>query len=103
MVAAPPVFHSQHIDLFLPRQEFSLTIDVETSTIHRRYEAISQKTKEIHMTSLSVILAEIETSAEKVKGLEADLATERQHGKSLVEQYRAQSDEALKILGIAEN
>src|SRR5688572_13651467 len=52
------------------------------------------------MSSLSTILAEIETSAEKVKNLETDLATERDHGKSLVEQYRAQSADALKMLGI---
>src|SRR5688572_3290332 len=54
------------------------------------------------MSSLSTILAEIETSAEKVKNLEAELSTERQNGKSLVDQYRAQSADALKMLGIAE-
>ncbi len=54
------------------------------------------------MTSLSAILAAIETSTEKIKSLEADLAAERENGKSLVEQYRAQSADALKTLGIAE-
>jgi hypothetical protein len=54
------------------------------------------------MTSLSAILAAIETSTEKIKSLEADLAAERENGKNLVEQYRAQSADALKTLGIAE-
>jgi hypothetical protein len=54
------------------------------------------------MNSLSTILAEIEVSAEKIRVLETDLATEREHGKTLVEQYRSQSGEALKMLGIAE-
>ena len=54
------------------------------------------------MTSLSTILAEIEASAQKIQTLEADLATERTNGRALVEQYRAQSGEALKLLGIDE-
>ncbi len=54
------------------------------------------------MTSLSAILAAIEASTEKIKTLEADLTAERDNGKSLVEQYRAQSADALKTLGIAE-
>jgi len=54
------------------------------------------------MTSLSAILAAIEASTEKIKTLEADLAAERENGKSLVEQYRAQSADALKTLGIVE-
>jgi hypothetical protein len=54
------------------------------------------------MTSLSAILAAIETSTEKIKSLEADLAAERDNGKSLVEQYRSQSADALKTLGIVE-
>jgi hypothetical protein len=54
------------------------------------------------MTSLSTILAEIEASAEKIKTLEADLATTKENSKSLVEQYRTQSADALKTLGIAE-
>ena len=54
------------------------------------------------MTSLSAILAAIEASTEKIKTLEADLVAERGNGKTLVEQYRAQSAAALKTLGIAE-
>lgn len=54
------------------------------------------------MTSLSAILAAIEASTEKIKTLEADLGAERENGKNLVEQYRAQSADALKTLGIAE-
>lgn len=54
------------------------------------------------MTSLSAILAAIETSTEKVKSLEAELATERENGKSLVAEYRAQSADALKTLGIVD-
>jgi hypothetical protein len=54
------------------------------------------------MTSLSAILAAIEESTAKIKTLEADLAVERETGKTLVEQYRAQSADALKTLGIAE-
>ena len=54
------------------------------------------------MTSLSGILAAIETSTERIKALEADLAAERENGKSLVDQYRAQSADRLKTLGIAE-
>ena len=54
------------------------------------------------MTSLSAVLAEIEASAERIKGLEAALATEKENGKTLVQQYRAQSADALKILGIDE-
>jgi imidazole glycerol phosphate synthase subunit HisF len=54
------------------------------------------------MTSLSTLLAEIETSSEKIKALEAELAAERENGKTLVAQYRAQSADALKVLGIAE-
>lgn len=54
------------------------------------------------MTSLSTLLAEIETSSEKIKAMEVDLAAERENGRTLVEQYRAQSAEALKVLGIAE-
>jgi hypothetical protein len=34
--------------------------------------------------------------------LEAELATEKENGKTLVEQYRAQSADALRTLGIAE-
>lgn len=52
------------------------------------------------MTSLSAILAEIEASAEKIKTLEADLAATKENSKSLVEQYRTQSADALKTLGI---
>ena len=52
------------------------------------------------MNSLSTILAEIETSAAKVKSLEVDLTAERAHGKGLVDQYRTLSGEALKMLGI---
>jgi hypothetical protein len=52
------------------------------------------------MNSLSNILAEIEASAERVKTFEAQLSTERENGKTLVEQYRAQSADALKALGI---
>src|SRR4051794_32795251 len=55
------------------------------------------------MASLSVILADIEASTEKVKRLEAELATERENSKTLVEQYRAQSADALKTLGIVES
>ena len=55
------------------------------------------------MNNLSTILADIEVTAEKVKTLEAELATERAHGTELVEQYRAQSGDALKLLGIAES
>ena len=54
------------------------------------------------MNSLSAILAEIEASAEKVLTLETELTAEREHGKTLVDQYRAQSGEALKMLGIGE-
>jgi hypothetical protein len=54
------------------------------------------------MTSLSAILAAIEASTEKIKTLEADLAAERENGKTLVEQYRAQSADALKTLGIVD-
>ena len=54
------------------------------------------------MMSLSAVLAEIEASAEKIKGLESALATEKENGKTLVQQYRAQSADALKILGIDE-
>ena len=54
------------------------------------------------MTSLSAILAEIEASAEKIKTLEADLAATKENSKSLVEQYRTQSADALKTLGIVE-
>ena len=54
------------------------------------------------MTSLSALLAEIETSSEKIKSLEADLAAEKETGKTLVEQYRAQSADALRTLGIDE-
>lgn len=54
------------------------------------------------MTSLSAILAAIEASTEKVKSLEAELATERENGKSLVAEYRAQSTDALKTLGIVD-
>ena len=54
------------------------------------------------MTSLSTILAEIEASAEKIKTLEADLAATKENSKSLVEQYRTQSADALKTLGIVE-
>ena len=52
------------------------------------------------MTTLSEILAAIETSAAKVKQLEADLTTERANSQTLVEQYRAQSGETLRLLGI---
>ena len=52
------------------------------------------------MSSLSTILAEIEASAEKVKQLQTDLAAETEHRKMLVEQYSAQSSEALRALGI---
>jgi hypothetical protein len=52
------------------------------------------------MSNLSTLLADIEATAEKVKNLEAELTTERAHGTALVEQYRAQSGEALKMLGI---
>ena len=54
------------------------------------------------MTSLSAILAEIEATAEKIKTLDADLAAARENSKTLVEQYRSQSADALKTLGIAE-
>jgi hypothetical protein len=54
------------------------------------------------MSNLSTILADIEATAEKVKNLETELATEREHGTALVEQYRAQSGETLKMLGILE-
>jgi hypothetical protein len=54
------------------------------------------------MINLSDLLADIEATAEKVKNLETELTTAREHGTSLVEQYRAQSGEALKMLGIAE-
>jgi hypothetical protein len=54
------------------------------------------------MSNLSTIIADIEATAEKVKSLETELAAERQHGTTLVEQYRAQSGEALKLLGILE-
>ncbi len=54
------------------------------------------------MASLSAILAAIESSTEKIKTLEGDLAAERENGKTLVEQYRAQSADALKTLGILE-
>jgi hypothetical protein len=54
------------------------------------------------MMSLSAILAEIEATAEKIKTLDADLAAARENSKALVEQYRAQSADALKTLGIAE-
>ena len=54
------------------------------------------------MTNLSEILAAIEASSEKIKGLEAELVAERENGKTLVEQYRAQSADALKTLGIVE-
>jgi len=55
------------------------------------------------MSNLSTLMADIEITAEKVRNLEAELATERAHGTALVEQYRAQSGEALKMLGIAES
>jgi hypothetical protein len=48
------------------------------------------------MMSLSAVLAEIEASAEKIKGLEAALTAEKENGKTLVQQYRAQSADALK-------
>ena len=54
------------------------------------------------MTSLSAILAEIEATAEKIKTLDADLAAAKENSKALVEQYRAQSADALRTLGIAE-
>jgi hypothetical protein len=54
------------------------------------------------MTNLSEILAAIEASTEKIKGLEAELAVEKENGKTLVEQYRAQSADALKMLGIVD-
>jgi hypothetical protein len=54
------------------------------------------------MTSLSVLLAEIETSTDKIKTLETELAAEKDKGKSLVERYRSQSADALKTLGIAD-
>ena len=38
------------------------------------------------MNTLSTILADIEVCAEKTKNLEAELATERERGKVLVEQ-----------------
>jgi hypothetical protein len=61
------------------------------------------KTKEnTEMTSLSAILADIEASAARVKDLETQLAFEKENSKTLVEQYRAQSADALKTLGIAE-
>jgi hypothetical protein len=52
------------------------------------------------MMTLSAILAAVEASSEKIKGLEADLAAERESGKTLVEQFKAQSAGALKTLGI---
>jgi hypothetical protein len=52
------------------------------------------------MTTLSEIVAAIETSAAKVKTLEAELTSERENSRTLVEQYRAQSADALKTLGI---
>jgi hypothetical protein len=54
------------------------------------------------MTSLSAILAKIEATAGKIKTLGADLAAARENSKSLVEQYRAQSADALRTLGIVE-
>ena|ERR1039457_490991 len=54
------------------------------------------------MMSLSAVLVEIEASAEKIMGLDAALATERENGKTLVQHYREQSADALKILGIDE-
>jgi hypothetical protein len=54
------------------------------------------------MTSLSAILAEIEASAEKIKTLEVDLAATKENSKTLVEQYKTQSADALKTLGIVE-
>jgi hypothetical protein len=56
--------------------------------------------KEIIMTSLSAILAEIEESTERVKGLDAELAAAKEHRKTLVEQYGAESSDALQALGI---
>src|SRR5215468_5171028 len=53
-----------------------------------------------NMTSLSAILAAVETSTEEIKTLEAELAAERDNGHHLVAQYRAQSADALKTLGI---
>ena len=52
------------------------------------------------MTTLSEILAAIETSAAKVKTLEAELTTERENSKTLVEQYRAHSGERSSLPGI---
>jgi hypothetical protein len=52
------------------------------------------------MTTLSEILAAIEASTAKVKTLEAELTTERENSQTLVQQYRAQSADALKTLGI---
>jgi len=54
------------------------------------------------MTNLSEILAAIEASTERIKGLEAELAVQKENGKTLVEQYRAQSADALRILGIVD-
>lgn len=55
------------------------------------------------MSDLSRFLADIETSAAKIKTLGTELEAEKANGKTLVEQYRAQSGEALKILGIEES
>jgi hypothetical protein len=52
------------------------------------------------MTTLSEILAAIEASAAKVKTLEAELTAARENSKTLVSQYRTQSADALKTLGI---
>jgi hypothetical protein len=52
------------------------------------------------MTSLSAILAEIETSAESVKQLETDLAAATERRKGLVARYSVESRDLLRALGI---
>jgi hypothetical protein len=75
---------------------------LDTRTIGPDLNPIDENKGDKPMTSLSAILAAIETSTEKIKTLEVELTTERENGKTLVEQYRAQSADALKTLGIVE-
>jgi hypothetical protein len=79
-----------------------LTSKSASLTIGPDLNQITENKGENEMTSLSALLAEIETSSEKIRTLESDLAAERENGKVLVEQYRSQSADALKVLGIAE-
>ena len=50
--------------------------------------------------SMTETLKQMEAAAAKIKALESQLAAERLNAKTLVEQYRAQSNDVLKTLGL---